>query len=116
MIYTSYFGKMKQMDNEELKKCVSISLWTPKDLQGKIEEYKSLAPTKEILLEYKNNPDMNKYIRNYCLKVLKGLDPEEVYRNLNEKILLCYEKPEAFCHRQIVSYWLNQNGFDCEEL
>lgn len=33
----------------------------------------------------------------------------------NDIALICYEKPSDFCHRHLVSEWLNQNGFKCEE-
>ena len=29
--------------------------------------------------------------------------------------LLCYEKPDDFCHRHLVADWLNKNGYKCEE-
>ena len=29
--------------------------------------------------------------------------------------LVCYEKPCDFCHRHIVSDWLNKNDFQCKE-
>ena len=31
-------------------------------------------------------------------------------------ILLCYERPSEFCHRQLVREWFNNNGFKCEEV
>ena len=34
------------------------------------------------------------------------MDPKEVYNNLNNCILLCYEEGTNFCHRYIVAYWL----------
>lgn len=29
--------------------------------------------------------------------------------------LLCYEKPEDFCHRHLVAQWLTENGYQCTE-
>ena len=46
------------------------------------------------------------YIEKYYDTVLKGLDPEEVYKDLDGRILLCYEEPAFFCHRHIVASWL----------
>lgn len=46
------------------------------------------------------------YIENYYKEVLSKLDPEEVYRDLNNSILLCYEDSNEFCHRHIVAEWL----------
>ena len=33
------------------------------------------------------------------------MDVNKVYEELDNKILLCYEGPSAFCHRQIVAAW-----------
>ena len=33
----------------------------------------------------------------------------------NDIALICYEKPTDFCHRHLVSDWLNKNGFKCDE-
>jgi uncharacterized protein (DUF488 family) len=30
-------------------------------------------------------------------------------------VLLCYEKPDSFCHRHLVAKWFNENGFPIEE-
>ena len=46
------------------------------------------------------------YIERYYEEVLKGLNPETVYKDLDNKILLCYEDSLDFCHRHIVSAWL----------
>lgn len=88
---------------------VSISLYPPRDWKGK--EYPRLAPSKKLLNDYKNKklgiPD---YCRIYREETLASLDPEVVVRDLqqmgSEIILLCYEPPGDFCHREIVADWL----------
>ena len=37
----------------------------------------------------------------------------KLYQNC---VLLCYEKLSSFCHRQIVSQWFNDNGYECKEV
>ena len=44
------------------------------------------------------------------------LDPHEVYKYLDNKILLCYERPEDFCHRHIIANWFKAYGHECKEL
>lgn len=34
------------------------------------------------------------------------MDPEEIYRKLDNSILFCYEENTEFCHRHIVAAWL----------
>ena len=31
-------------------------------------------------------------------------------------ILLCYEKPDDFCHRHLVAQWLTEHGYDTQEI
>lgn len=45
------------------------------------------------------------YVQEYWNQVLVKLDPEEVYRELDNSILLCYEPNTEFCHRHIVAAW-----------
>ena len=45
------------------------------------------------------------YVQEYWKEVLSKLDPEEVYRELDYSILLCYEPNTEFCHRHIVAAW-----------
>lgn len=74
--------------------------------------YKYLAPKKDFWLIYDSNigkiPDEDNneyYIREYWNQVLSKLDPQEVYNELNNKILLCYENENQFCHRHVVAAW-----------
>lgn len=52
--------------------------------------------------EEKNN---RYYIQEYWNQVLSKLDPKDVYRELNDHVLLCYEPNDEFCHRHIVAAW-----------
>lgn len=45
------------------------------------------------------------YIEKYYQQVLSKLDPEEIYRELNNSILLCYENNDELCHRHVVAAW-----------
>ena len=81
-----------------------------KDFVG--ESKMSLAPKKDFWKIWHDNigkiPDdeNNKfYIREFYDKVLSKLDCEAVFNKLDEHILLCYEEPDEFCHRQIVASW-----------
>lgn len=98
---TSYFAKYKGSDG------VAICLYKPYWFKG--EHYPTLAPTKEILEDYKNGDiDEEEYIRRYKEDVLSKLNPKEVYNDLKDKVLLCYERYDKFCHRHIVAQWLSE--------
>lgn len=53
--------------------------------------------------------DEDEYTRLYQEEVLSKLDPGEVYAELgDDAILLCWERPGAFCHRQLVAGWFEE--------
>lgn len=117
MIYTTYFAKLNKLPQSIFP--VSVSLYLPKGIL--ITELKVLAPTKEILFNYKNDKDEIKYKNDYIEKVLNKLNATELVNylysisNNKDVALICYESPEKFCHRHIIAEWLNNNGIDCRE-
>lgn len=123
MIYTSYFGNKKIPKNIIQ---ISICLKVPEFYKGL--QYKKLAPTEEILYNFKNqNQNENKtiYVNQYYIEILNKLNVHEIvdelYRLANcdksvDIVLLCYEKYDEFCHRHLVGKWLSDNGYPCEEL
>lgn len=122
MIYTSYFGKLKSLPDH----IVPIAICGKSPVWYTGLQYKKLAPKYEFFMEWKQNHDNDYYIRCFYEQVLDKLDPTEVILdfsklsydyNIGKKdvCLICYEKPDDFCHRHLVADWLNQNGFKCEE-
>jgi uncharacterized protein YeaO (DUF488 family) len=116
MIYTGYFAKTKSYIDKGLVP-ISIALKTPFD----VFKLKEFAPTWDILKEYKNTKDEERYIERYNSEVLAKLNISTIINKINtiapkkDVILMCYEKPDSFCHRHLVAKWLRENGFDCKE-
>ena len=81
-IYTSYFGNLKKIPKEIVP--ISISLYSPKYFDG--NSYVLVAPTKEILTDWKNGPKddeaIRHYIRAYKFQVLRKLDAQKVFEEL----------------------------------
>lgn len=115
-IYTSYYAactnKTRTIDGVEFQ-TISISVkapwfWKP----GKLPEkhYEKLAPTWEIVNDYKNGKiDERGYTERFFELLLetRKLKAERVIEELPENVvLLCYEKPETFCHRRLVAKWI----------
>lgn len=108
MIKTSSYKNFKS----DLFKTVSIS-----GDRGNQEGYKGtcypkLAPKLSFWKKWHENigvvseEENNKfYIEEYYKQVLSFLNPEKVYEELDNSILLCYEDSDEFCHRHIVSAW-----------
>ncbi len=112
MVYTSNYNNIEQKDMEAFTLSISGDKGKSSDppYQGKCDT--RFAPKKEFWRTWKDNrgkideEENNKfYIRHFYDEVLSGLDVDKEYRNLDEKILLCYEEPMDFCHRQIVAAW-----------
>ena len=98
---TSYFAKYKGADG------VNIAIKSAPGFKG--ESYPALYPKWSFLKKYKQDGDKDAYTKEYYKQVLSKLDPVEVYEDLKEKTLLCWEKPGSFCHRRLVARWLQQN-------
>ena len=110
MIYTSNFSKNGSNPN-----AISISGKCPEWFYG--PEYKQLAPKYWFFKKYKEDHDEEFYILNYYKEVLSKLDPEKVLKDLDGKIMLCYEKETEFCHRFLVADWLKfKLGIRVEEI
>ena len=76
-------------------------------------------------MKWKETHDNEYYIRCFNEQVLNKLNIQNVIRDLIDLIpegmsdksiaLICYEKPEDFCHRHLVAKWFNDNGINCKE-
>jgi uncharacterized protein YeaO (DUF488 family) len=125
MIYTSYFSKLKKLPKDIIP--VSICAKAPSWYDGL--EYKKLAPSYDILMQYKSNPNEEVYIKRFKEEILNKRLPSQTvvdllalvgnFKGLNYSpsiCLVCYEKPTDFCHRHLVADWLKENGYSCEEI
>jgi len=109
MIYTSRY---KYFNENSCFKTVSISGDRGKKEGYKGKCYSKLAPKKEFwkvwhenLLTVNQEQNSRYYVSEYYKQVLSKLDPEEVYNELDNSILVCYEPVREFCHRHIVAAW-----------
>lgn len=115
MIYTSYFANLKNVKNP-----ISICAKAPVFYKG--PQYKKLAPKYGFFMDWKDGIITNDgYVVEYNKQVLQQLNVDEVIKELREFYpnedftLICYEKPEDFCHRHLVAKWLKENGYETEE-
>ena len=131
-IYTTYFANIRNLPDNVVP--ISITLKSPHGWAG--AEFKKLAPPYKLLQMYKEaisakELDKDKvkdyYQKRYNELVLSKLDSVSVLEELKliaaeraleedfDIALVCYETPLDFCHRHLVSYWLNNNGIKCKE-
>lgn len=126
LMETSCFSMLSYIDYP-----VSISLYPPRYyVERGLPEFKILAPTRELLYDYKALLcNEREYIERYN-SYLKTLDPHDVVANLkllvsscfsntniseSDITLLCYEPKGQFCHRRLVAKWLTDNGYPTNE-
>lgn len=117
MVYTSYFAQLRSLPADIVP--VAICGKSPAWYTGL--QYKKIAPKYEFFMEWKKTHDNDYYIKHFNDEVLAHLDPQKIHEEIcklagTTKIaLICYEKPQDFCHRHLVAEWFQQNGIPCEE-
>ena len=108
MIYTSSY---KDCVTNKLN-TYSISKDKGKDANYVGDCYLALAPKENFFRVWKNNIgkvdeiENNKYyINEFYHQILENLDPQDIYNQLDNSVLLCYEDNNQFCHRHLVAAW-----------
>lgn len=117
MIYTSYFANIKNIPSHIYK--ISIARYS--DKFPDIPRYEKLMPSAQLLALIKKGVyNQFRYTKKFNAQ-LYSLDIDEVIEELNEMsggrdiVLLCYESPDKFCHRQLVAKWMVDNYIRCQE-
>jgi uncharacterized protein YeaO (DUF488 family) len=129
--FTSYYANIPNLDGYFL---VSISGGITPEIEKVIDKHdKRLAPNLSLFTEYKKSQEImdvsasfneERYVGRFKKEVLSNIEINsfiEEYKNIyaehkKDIVLLCYEKPEDFCHRHIVQEFLNENGYKTSEL
>ena len=112
-IYTGYFAKSRFYEKKKLKQ-ISVAQFNPSWYNG--VSFPELAPSKELLGDYKYNGISQE---EYKIRYLNELSRPAAMRSIEKLkemtetsdrdiILLCYEVSEDFCHRHLLADFLNQ--------
>ena len=102
---TSYFGN-PAIKNDPT--AISIARFTPR-WWGPGRRYIRLAPPIDLLNRYRNDRlPWEDYVREYHAWI-EPLDPRKVWNDLQNCIIICYEKPGQNCHRRLVAVWLENS-------
>jgi hypothetical protein len=107
-LFTSFFGNLANIPAD--LRPVGIARGTPRWYKGASD--KRLAPTWAMLKM--SRPDYDAAM----VAILDRLDPRELYESLGANaVLLCWEKPNLWCHRRLVAERLEQAlGIEVPEL
>ncbi|MCM1223922.1 MAG: hypothetical protein NC548_56665, partial [Lachnospiraceae bacterium] len=138
MLYTTYFAYLRHIKDGDNVIPISIAAKPPVWWTGL--KYEKLAPSYECLMKYKKDGNTKDYVQRYCKETLGELNPIDVACDFLRLIpsdkqklvdmvncplwenpyvhiaLVCYEKPEDFCHRHIDRAWFNESNIRCNEL
>lgn len=121
-IYTSYFANIKNLPKNIVP--IAVCRFVPKWYNGAV--YKKLAPTVQMLEDYKETQDEKCFQERYTNNILRKLyvctvlmDLQRIMLSQNAAAegicLVCFEAPDKFCHRRLLTKWLNKYGYDCVE-
>lgn len=130
MIYTGYFGKLRQYIKYGKVTPIAICLRPPTWYEGSVMS--CLMPEPEDLREYHNTQDWETYCNNYRNHTLGRLSVDGVIKDISsfipadyrddfvlystyDVVLLCFERVGENCHRNLVSEWFREAGIPCKE-
>ena len=101
---TSYFARINKLGNRNF---ISVARTQPKGFN--LPTALELVPSEHLLRDFKNGLlSETEYIKIYFKEVLSKLNPGDVYEKYKDCVLICWEKSDKFCHRHIISKWLEQ--------
>ena len=98
-------------------KAVCIAVSAPKGYKG--NAYPELMPTWELVKDYKDGKINEQEYEKRYFDLLKSrkITVDKIVNDLeDESILLCWEAPNKFCHRNLIANWLKAAGTEVEEI
>jgi hypothetical protein len=101
ILFTSNFAKQRHLPSDLFP--LGIACGAPGWFKSKSDM--RLAPTRDMLDMTEKNYDRNFF------KILAGLDPEEIYRDVTKSgarktAMLCWCARNCRCHRRYVAEWI----------
>lgn len=87
---------------------IAICIYPPIDWSG--ARFPALEPSRKLFFARKAEQiTQEEFEKGYKEETLSRLDPQNIYDQLKDQVLLCWEAPGEFCHRRIVAKWLIEN-------
>lgn len=109
---TSYFYKLRGEKN--MNRIVSIARGKPRYYAGIEHELKSLAPTQDLLQDFRAEVITEKEYVVQFNAMLANLNVNDVINELHQKtggeepVMMCHCSTKHFCHRHLVAEWIEK--------
>lgn len=121
-LYTTYIARMKHIPKGMV---TAIIMRMPPASILKMEHAihaPQLSPKKEVLVAYKESGDWNTFVEKFNDQMYND-EETSAYINLlmealeqNEVCLVCCEKDANQCHRSLIAKYLEELGYESEEI
>jgi hypothetical protein len=108
-----YLSNFRTAGNDD--RAISIAAITPRWYKGEVR--KDLAPKLSTLTSFKKGKITNvQYIYEYC-KVIYSHNLDDLVKELDNHVLLCYCGKNDICHRLLLGLYLKiETGVEVEEI
>ena len=111
-----YTGNFKKLSPALKSKAVGIVRFINKSFPTDIENDYNLAIDEESLLSYKSFQMSQTQYEDIYRRRLEQIGAKFIFETYKGKILCCYCDDGKFCHRHILSKFLNEHGYKSREM
>lgn len=121
-LYTTYLSNMKKIPSGTLT--AVIMRMPPMSIQKmeNVIHVPELSPTVDVLKAYKANGDWDTFVDKFNDQMYNNKETAEYLNFLmegldyNDVVIVCCEKDSNQCHRSLIAKYLNDLGYESEEL
>lgn len=125
MLYITYLANMKNIPDDMVKLIIVRFVSKQLDLKKLKNTYivSELSPSKELLLQYKENNNWDWYVSEFYKQMDSDEDMKKALQNVKvlldsgfDVCLICYEKDYEKCHRFLLAKYFESMGYKWKEL
>lgn len=125
MLYTTYFANIDKVPND----CINLAVtrfppkWINQGDSPHIAIVKELSPSKELLLQYKEDDNWEEYIGSFNAEMINRKDMVAMLQTVKDLLdkgksvcFTCYEKDYSRCHRSLLGRYFQDKGYEWTEI
>lgn len=121
-LYTTYLSNMKKIPEGTLTAIIMRMPPASIHKMTNVIHIPQLSPKKEVLYAYKNTHEWNTFEEEFNKQMTED-EETMAYINMlmegldhNDVAIVCCEKDSNVCHRSLIAKYLNELGYESEEL